>query len=160
MNLVRDYPVIGGSGPGSFYVTFPRYRPESVVNNYFDYAHNDYIQFACESGIVGLGIIGLFVVMTLGAALIAQWRRRNPLMRGMSFACIMGVTALLIHSWVDFNLQIPANATYFMVLLRAWDGSRSTSTAAEMEVCGCVTGATTNEDSRHGSRRLHRLPPR
>jgi hypothetical protein len=29
----------------------------------------------------------------------------------------MGVTAILIHSWVDFNLQIPANATYFMVLL-------------------------------------------
>ena len=27
-------------------------------------------------------------------------------MRGMSFACIMGVTSILIHSWVDFNLQI------------------------------------------------------
>ena len=38
-------------------------------------------------------------------------------MRGMSFACVMGVTAILIHSWVDFNLQIPANACYFMVLL-------------------------------------------
>ena len=38
-------------------------------------------------------------------------------MRGMSFACIMGVTSILIHSWVDFNLQIPANAAYFMVLL-------------------------------------------
>ena len=53
----------------------------------------------------------------LGAALIAQWRRRDPLMRGMSFACIMGVTSILIHSWVDFNLQIPANAAFFMVLL-------------------------------------------
>ena len=38
-------------------------------------------------------------------------------MRGMSFACVMGVTAILIHSWVDFNLQIPANAVFFMVLL-------------------------------------------
>jgi hypothetical protein len=38
-------------------------------------------------------------------------------MRGMSFACIMGVTSILIHSWVDFNLQMPANATLFMVLL-------------------------------------------
>jgi hypothetical protein len=35
----------------------------------------------------------------------------------MSFACIMGVTSILIHSWVDFNLQIPANAAYFMVVL-------------------------------------------
>jgi hypothetical protein len=38
-------------------------------------------------------------------------------MRGMSFACIMGVVAILIHSWVDFNLQIPANAALFVVLL-------------------------------------------
>ena len=53
----------------------------------------------------------------LVAALMAQWQRRDPLMRGMSFACIMGVTSILIHSWVDFNLQIPANAAYFMVLL-------------------------------------------
>jgi hypothetical protein len=37
-------------------------------------------------------------------------------MRGMAFACVMGVTAILIHSWVDFNLQIPSNAVYFMVL--------------------------------------------
>jgi len=27
------------------------------------------------------------------------------------------VTSILIHSWVDFNLQIPANAALFMVLL-------------------------------------------
>ena len=29
----------------------------------------------------------------------------------------MGVTAILIHSWVDFNLQIPANALLFLFLL-------------------------------------------
>lgn len=115
LDLIRDYPVFG-AGPGSFYVAFPRYRPPSVVL-FFDYAHNDYAQVAAESGLLGFGIIGGFVVMTLGVALAAQWKRRDPLMRGMSFACIMGVTAILIHSWVDFNLQIPANATLFMVML-------------------------------------------
>lgn len=113
--LIRDYPVFG-SGPGSFYVVFPRYRPEGVVN-FYDYTHNDYVQFAAESGLVGLALIGGFVIVSLGAALLAQWRRRDPLMRGMSFACVMGVTAILIHSWVDFNLQIPANAGIFMVIL-------------------------------------------
>ena len=113
--LIRDYPVFG-AGPGSFYVAFPRYRPPTV-GLFFDYAHNDYAQLAAESGLLGFGLMGAFVVMTLGVALAAQWKRRDPLMRGMSFACIMGVTAILIHSWVDFNLQIPANATLFMVLL-------------------------------------------
>jgi len=113
--LIKDY-VVFGAGPGSFYVTFPRYRTEKVVL-FYDYAHNDYAQFAAESGLLGLGLLGLFVAMSLAAALAAQWKRRDPLMRGMSFACVMGVTAILIHSWVDFNLQIPANACYFMVLL-------------------------------------------
>ena len=29
----------------------------------------------------------------------------------------MGIIALMIHSWVDFNLQRPANALTFVVLL-------------------------------------------
>jgi O-antigen ligase len=115
VDMIRDYPVFG-AGPGSFYVTFPRYRPEKIVN-FFDWAHNDYAQFAAETGLAGLGMMGLLVVITLGAAIRAQWLRRDPLMRGMSFACIMGVASILIHSWVDFNLQIPANATLFMVLM-------------------------------------------
>jgi len=113
--LIRDYAMFG-SGPGSFHVAFPRYRPATVVN-FYDYTHNDYIQFASESGIPAFLVLGTFVALCLGAALVAQWRRRDPLMRGMSFACIMGVAAILIHSWVDFNLQIPANAAYFVLLL-------------------------------------------
>jgi putative inorganic carbon (HCO3(-)) transporter len=115
LGMIRDYPVFG-AGPGSFYAVFPRYRPETVAA-FYNHAHNDYAEIAAESGVLGLGISGAFVIVSLGAALRAQWLRRDPLMRGMSFACIMGVTAILIHSWVDFNLQIPANAAYFMVLL-------------------------------------------
>jgi O-antigen ligase len=115
IGIIRDYPVFG-SGPGTFYVAFPRYRPEKVVG-FYDHAHNDYAQFAAESGLLGFALMGVFVVMALAAALLAQWRRRDPLMRGLSFACVMGVTSILIHSWVDFNLQIPANAMLFMVLL-------------------------------------------
>jgi hypothetical protein len=113
--LIGDYPVLG-AGAGSFYIVFPRYRPESIAG-FNEYSHNDYAQTAAELGLVGLGLLGLVVVTSLVAALRAQWVRSDPLMRGMSFACIMGVTAILIHSWVDFNLQIPANAVLFMVLL-------------------------------------------
>ena len=115
LQLIRDFSPFG-SGPGSFYVTFPRYRAETL-RSFFDHAHNDYAEFASESGPVGLVILGAFVALSLGAALLAQWRRRDPLMRGMAFACVMGTTSLLIHSWTDFNLQIPANAVLFMVTL-------------------------------------------
>jgi putative inorganic carbon (hco3(-)) transporter len=105
-----------GSGLGTFYTVFPSYRKESVVG-YYDYAHNDYAQFAAETGWVGLGFVGLLVLLSFAAAVRAQWVRRDPLMRGMSFASIMGIIAMMIHSWVDFNLQIPANAMLFMLIL-------------------------------------------
>ena len=113
--LIRDYAMFG-SGPGSFHVAFPRYRPASVLS-FYEYTHNDYAQFASESGVPAFALLAGVVALCLAAALAAQWRRRDPLMRGMSFACIMGVVAILIHSWVDFNLQIPANAAYFVLLL-------------------------------------------
>ena len=119
LDLINDNRLVG-TGPGSWYVAFPRYRGGDL-SNFFDYAHNDYVQFAAESGLIGLAILGLIVVWSLGVALVAQYRRRDPLMRGYSFAAIMGITAILIHSSVDFNLQIPANAMLFMVLLAfAW----------------------------------------
>lgn len=111
----QDYPAVG-AGAGSFYGVFPRYRKEDVTL-FHDHVHNDYLELATETGVIGIGILGPVVVLTLVAALRAQYRRRNPLMRGMSFASIMGITAILIHSTVDFNLQIPANAATFMVLL-------------------------------------------
>ncbi|MBX3672227.1 MAG: O-antigen ligase family protein [Burkholderiales bacterium] len=113
--IVESYPIFG-SGAGSFYVTFPKYRPETITV-FYDHTHNDYAQIASETGVVGFGLLGLVVIMSLGVALRAQAVRRDPLMRGMSFASIMGITAILIHSWVDFNLHIPANAVFFMVLL-------------------------------------------
>ena len=119
LNLIKDYPITG-TGPGSWYIAFPRYRGSDLAN-FFDYAHNDYVQFMAESGAIGAIMLGAIVVWSLVVALLAQYRRRDPLMRGLSFAAIMGVTAILIHSSVDFNLQIPANAMLFMVLLAfAW----------------------------------------
>jgi len=33
----------------------------------------------------------------------------------VSLACLLGITGILVHSLVDFNLQIPANAALFYV---------------------------------------------
>ncbi len=110
-----DFPLFG-TGAGTFYITFSAYRSPDI-SAYFDYAHNDYVQFLDETGLVGLGLVGLFALMPLGAALLAQARRRDPLARGMGFAVVMGVVSIGIHSSVDFNLQIPANALVFMILL-------------------------------------------
>jgi O-antigen ligase len=114
-HMLKDYPLTG-SGGGTFYTAFPKYRP-GVVSAYFDYAHNDYVQFATDTGVIGLVLLGLIVLSSFVAALRTLYERRDPLCRGIAFGTTMGIIAIMIHSWVDFNLQIPANAFTFVVLL-------------------------------------------
>jgi O-antigen ligase len=115
LNLIRDYPLVG-SGGGSFHLAFMRYRDPALVK-YYDHAHQDYLEIMADTGAVGFGLLGMVVLLSLGAAVRALFVRRDALMRGMAFASVMGTVALLIHGTVDFNLQIPANAATFMVML-------------------------------------------
>jgi hypothetical protein len=55
--------------------------------------------------------------------IIAFYRRgfkklKNPsrLVRGTTLGAMSGVFAILVHSIVDFNLHIPANAVLFTIL--------------------------------------------
>jgi putative inorganic carbon (hco3(-)) transporter len=114
-DMARDYP-LAGAGPGTFYSVFPHYRGPGV-RAYYDHAHNDYTQILVESGVIGALLVGSLPVWALVLGVLALSRRRDPLARGFAFAVIMGVSALALHSTVDFNLQIPANALAFVVLL-------------------------------------------
>jgi O-antigen ligase len=115
VDMVRDYPVFG-AGAGSFYTAFTRYRGPGV-KPFYDHAHNDYLQILAETGIVGAALVGSLALWALVLGVLALSRRRDPLARGLAVAVVMGVCALGIHSTVDFNLQIPANALAFVVLL-------------------------------------------
>jgi O-antigen ligase len=115
----KEYPMFG-AGLGSFHVVFPRYSRQDLGALY-THAHNDYLQFAAETGVVGIALLGTLVFMSFLAALRAQIARHDPLMRAISFGAMMATIALAMHSSVDFNLQIPANALTFMLLLAfAW----------------------------------------
>ena len=124
--IVRDFPLTG-SGAGSFYSTHPMYESGENSPGFYHHAHNDYLQFASEFGLVVTALLGFGVLASLWAAVSAQIERRDRLLQGMGFAATMAIVALLIHSAVDFNLQIPANAAMFVILMalswvcRYWD---------------------------------------
>lgn len=104
-----------GSGAGSFISMFPRYRTNDVIG-FFDFAHNDYLQILGEYGLLGASLFAAIALYALWTSLQAQRVRRTALLRGMSFAAMMGLISLLIHSSVDFNLHIPANAALLTML--------------------------------------------
>jgi O-antigen ligase len=113
---VRDYPLTG-TGAGSFASTYPMYDSGMIGSWLYKYAHNDYLQFAGEFGLPGLAMLAGIVLLSLWQAARAQLKRQDPMMRGLGFGVLMAIVALLIHSTVDFNLQIPANAATFVVIL-------------------------------------------
>jgi putative inorganic carbon (HCO3(-)) transporter len=53
---LKDF-MLTGSGGGSFYVVFPRYHNDKL-NGFYDFAHNDYVQIAAETGVMGLLLCG------------------------------------------------------------------------------------------------------
>lgn len=138
-SLVRDFPVFG-TGGGSFYNTYMRYR--TPREGYFDHAHNDYVEIASDFGLLGLGLLGAFVVLTAWKSLWVLARRRSSLPRGIAFGALMSIVSLALHSTVDFNLQIPANAlTLVVIISMAW-------VAAELE---SKTAGPKEEKHRHSS---------
>ena len=48
VKILDDYPLFG-TGGGTFYTAFTRYRGHDI-DAYFDHVHNDYVQFLTETG--------------------------------------------------------------------------------------------------------------
>lgn len=130
LRMWSDFPLLG-SGLGSFASVFPRYSGQGTASSY-THAHNDYLEFAAETGAIGLSLLALIVTLSFAAALRAQRQRRDAVMRGISFASMMAIIALMVHSFADFNLQIPANALTFMLMLGfGWVSLHATRDLAE-----------------------------
>jgi len=117
---------------------------------FYKHAHNDYLQFAAEFGLPGLAMLAAIVLLSLWQAARAQLERHDRMLRGLGCGVLMAIVALLIHSAVDFNLQIPANAATFVVILAMgwqtrWRGhhaqarKRSAARASVERSAGVVT---------------------
>lgn len=107
-----------GIGAGSFVYVYPTFKKTDVNKEvYNNNAHNDYLQFLAEFGAPATLALGSAVLFSLWTAIQAMRKRRSDLHKGMGFASTMGLIAIGIHSTVDFNLQIPANAYMFVFLM-------------------------------------------
>jgi len=113
LRLIAAYPVFG-CGLGGYHSAFLRYKqvaPASTV----DFAHNDYLQFLAELGIIGFAIAAALILSVLFLTLRALSKHTTRQGRALALASIGGLAAILLHSLVDFNLYVPANA-----LLMTW----------------------------------------
>jgi len=114
-----------GAGPGQFDAEFSLYRPPTVQNRPV-YVHNDYLNTLCEWGVAGMAIIAAACGLLYGGAR-NSWRavRKTSSEPGpprsdkaaFLMGALIGLLTLLLHSIVDFNMHIPANAVVAIMLM-------------------------------------------
>ena len=113
LHLLAAYPLTG-SGLGTYETAFQKYQ--TVMLDYdIEFAHNDYLNFLTESGLLGFLILGGFVLTIFARTLRSGSMRSDPNTRYLAWGCAGAIAAIGLHSFTDFNMYIPANA-----LVLAW----------------------------------------
>jgi len=115
IHVVRQHPWLG-AGLGTFETA---YSPFQTIpgDDRWDHAHNDFVEAAVESGLVGaLIILSALMIFTSSAFgdLIHKLHHEAGWIR---FGAAVGCCGLLVHSLMDFNLRMPATAAWFAVCL-------------------------------------------
>jgi O-antigen ligase len=120
-----------GVGPAHYDYRFSQFRPEGLQRRP-DRAHNDYLNTLADWGLIGTGLVASAWAL-LGLGIARTW----PFVRGATselgdnkgsnkFAFLLGaslgLTALLFHEAVDFNMHIPANAILAVTLMALLSG--------------------------------------
>jgi len=113
VKMIADYPLTG-IGPGVFKSAFTQYQPPGL-RVHFVMAHNDYLHFISETGLLLIPVI-IWMIIALYRKGFEKLKSPSRLVRATTLGALSGITAILFHSVVDFNLHIPANAIMFVVL--------------------------------------------
>jgi O-antigen ligase len=113
--MIHDHRLTG-MGLGT-YTSAIRHYQTYLVNYTVTHAHSDFLELTAGTGLIGAVLLFVPIFILLGMmvhSFLTDPRRFRP---AVTLGCIGGTLALLIHSVADFNLQIPANALVFAVVL-------------------------------------------
>ena len=107
--IFKDFPMFG-SGLGTFIQVFPMYR-SIHIQGLVSHAENDFLQLASEVGVIGLGLLlVLFFYLFMKALSGIRSLSESEPGRHIAIGGLVGILALMFHSLVERNIQVPANA--------------------------------------------------
>lgn len=120
LQTFRERPVFG-AGPGTFSVTYARIKPPEAEMARL--THNDYLEQASDSGLIGFLTFTAFILGSLAILGKACWQDRDR------FPIWLGLLAWAFQSTVEFGLYIPAvSATAFCLLGWLWGTHKKPTT--------------------------------
>lgn len=109
--MIREHPLFG-IGLGNFEAGFPAYRPSGLGSQgIWDRAHSTPLELAVELGIPAATLIAVTCLLYLYCLFRGSLRRRRD-----RYIPIVGASVAvlgLLHSCIDFSLQIPGFGIFF-----------------------------------------------
>jgi O-antigen ligase len=116
--IFKTFPLIG-SGLGTFFHVFPMYR-SFHIRGLVTHAENDFLQLLSEVGLIGIGLL-LFVFAFLFFRVVLAIRsfHSGDSKKYIGIGGLVGILALMFHSLVERNIQVPANAFLFTFIWAA-----------------------------------------
>ena len=107
-----------GAGFGTFVPVYQMFeRPEGLLPDYVNHAHNDWLELWLEGGWPGLALLGAFLLWLAFATVRTWWpadtEDGDPLDIALAQAGSIVILLLLLHSLVDYPLHTTAMATVF-----------------------------------------------
>jgi O-antigen ligase len=111
--LFLDHPILG-TGLGTLQTVYPPY--DSLYDGkVLNHSHNDYLEALAETGLVGGLCCFWFVAVVLRNGLRGMATLGSSFGSTLHLSGLLACCGILVHSLVDFNLHIPANALLFFV---------------------------------------------
>ena len=110
--IFKEHPIIG-NGVNTFFNKFKMARQDADQGKKGSYAHNCYLQIACDSGVIGLFSFLGFVAAVLFKAFRSLKTVKDPFLYSLILGIGLGLIAFLLHSAVDTNLYSLPMATLF-----------------------------------------------
>lgn len=109
---IWDFSIFG-SGLGTFQHIYKAYKPFGLTQ-FWDHAHNDYLELFLEFGVIGIIIFALFLYSVLKIIVKGEYRDREIYLKA---GFLSSITTIAVHSIMDFNLHIPSNAILFFLIM-------------------------------------------
>ena len=112
-HIFFDHPILG-CGIGTLVDVFPRYET-AYDAKVVDHVHNDYMEALAETGLLGALCGTTFLGLLYREARRIFAMEQGHFSRALHAGAIVAISGMLLHSLVDFNLHIPANAMLFLL---------------------------------------------
>ncbi|OPL12108.1 MAG: hypothetical protein AVO38_03510 [delta proteobacterium ML8_D] len=115
IKIAAAFPLFG-AGAGTFEHIYPTYRT-FPGNSLLEHAHNDYLEFLATGGLF-ISALMLFALVSIVYPAFQRYRKRREMLAKYLFTgCLAAILSILLHSVVEFNMQIGANGLYFFFVL-------------------------------------------